>query len=759
MDEIIIFFKIGLLIFSAISLISYWSTRSDAKQALRSMDDDLIVRQLTPEEKAVLINGLQGTKLNLLSDDVYQLTGEYSAHGLSGDGGNDNLHDMIGGVEVLLPFDLQHYVQPFNEALVVRAEKQAIVIMLNGEGLLASEQRELLREQQQNEWTSGKIGTITPLEQEPVDEAMNDQESGVLVEERALSSQSEITAMIDELPVDILGQRDETQEEMQARVGRGINFVSSILWVGAVVLFMIAFSLAMSETVILNIIIAVVISVLGFFFFFKKKNYSDNELCKVNRARGQLIQAYAVSSTDSETITSTFFLGDKIPLVVPEQLNERLNMKVGDIVEIEARVTDNSLVSFNKEWSLTEEVNRFKIWYWGRYFLAALVGVFALIVYAFNNDTPYSDFRVVAGYYFSPVQTYTDSQSVLSSPPKQFSQIYIQGSARCEYSEGGAEELGLPVNDCAAIRWDGEPSEITAELTLDKSIRSLLDGSFITIYEKVERIPNYNAMLNRDYSSYYGYSYGSNSLYRDVRYYYVNHFNESLQIIEQACDAGLPSCEQLKSAILNVVSKRIAMEPITEWATLMTLSRPGESLQGFADDSLFVMDLLRETAKEIVYPDVAQQIRAFAVQVLNYQTEGVVIHTDNFGQTYGERSQPLLPRDTKMRSWQSEGINSYVDMLNAEITNSQTYPFELSGIVTGIRYELSGAPILVLNTKNYGKIASDALARILLLTLGIILGIGGGIMCTVMLLKASKRKELIKAYCNGASEQPTVIVS
>ena|GEM_PF-5239423 len=753
MVELMFFLKIGLLIFSVISLIGYSLRKSETKHALQSMNDDQVVRQLTPQEKNILSHFLEEKNLYLDSDDVYLLVGEYSLHGIERSSGTATMHDVIGGVEVLCPFDLKHYIQDFNEALVVRVEKQAVIVVLNGEDLFVAEQRELVRAQQQSEWVNGKVGSITPFEQELVDNSERYSPENV----PTFSSRTAEPSPTDsELHVEILGQRDETPEEMQIRIGRGINSFSSILWIVAVILLIVAFAVSTAQAAIVCIIIAVVLILVGFFLFFKKKDYSKEKPGRVNRARGRLTIGVTTAPLESDILVPVLLLGDKIPLNFPEHLAERLDAKMGKIVDVEARVLDNSLVSFDREWNVTEEVQRFKLWYWGRYLLAALTGIFALIIYGVNNDSPYRDLSVVSGYYFNPAQHYTEASTV--SDPKLFSLIHLQGNARCEYSEGNEKERGFPVNDCASIRWGGEPSSTEFKsLALDQSILFLLDGRFITYEKKIVRVPNYDRILNgNSYYGYGGYSYGGNNPYKDETHHYILNFAKSLQTVEQACEQGLTSCDVLKTAILKIVSDKITTNPITEWNKLVKHAQSNGALNKFSVVSVSVVESLRDAVSRIVYAEMSAQIRAFANQVLYHQSEGVVVIINDSTNPYGQQSQPLLPHNAKMKSWHDDNIEKYLKFLSTDIQNNQLYPFDFTGIVIGIQYDLSGTPILELDTYNYARIASDALVRLLLLVLGLILSVGFGAMFFIAFLKASTRKRLIKGEGGPQSGQSII---
>ncbi|MCR2660489.1 hypothetical protein NSP18_24395, partial [Salmonella enterica] len=69
------------------------------------------------------------------------------------------MHDTLGGVDVVLPYDARDYLREDNQAEVVMTEKFAIVVALNGEfDLAGGREREARRQKQNQQWSSGKLG-------------------------------------------------------------------------------------------------------------------------------------------------------------------------------------------------------------------------------------------------------------------------------------------------------------------------------------------------------------------------------------------------------------------------------------------------------------------------------------------------------------------------------------------------------------------------------------------------------------------------
>ena len=163
--------KLGLmliiLIWSIYSGITYMARRSDNKGALRDLrQDGQPARRMTDEEQALvqpfLFDPAKPKKqAQLINDGVYPLHGAFVRHGIEASQGGSTMHDTLGDVDVVLPYDARSYLVENNHAEVVLTEKFAIVVALNGEfDLAGGRERELRRQKQDQQWNSGRTGAL-----------------------------------------------------------------------------------------------------------------------------------------------------------------------------------------------------------------------------------------------------------------------------------------------------------------------------------------------------------------------------------------------------------------------------------------------------------------------------------------------------------------------------------------------------------------------------------------------------------------------
>ena len=174
--EALAILKILLIVFvlgsTLYSVIVYQGRKKSSLKSLTAFRRDAVAaRKLDPTEQRLVDTLLEQTDRKtvgrLTGDDVYPLRGNYLRHGLETNG-NTVWHDTIGGVEVLLPYDAEYFLREHNDALVVLADKQAIVIALNEDfDLAGAVDREQRREQKQNQWDSGEYGELSSVFRDP----------------------------------------------------------------------------------------------------------------------------------------------------------------------------------------------------------------------------------------------------------------------------------------------------------------------------------------------------------------------------------------------------------------------------------------------------------------------------------------------------------------------------------------------------------------------------------------------------------------
>jgi len=164
--------KLLLLAFGCWSLLMYFGRRSDDKVRLKELRSQKAIGTLTHHEVMALqpLLGMPptpGKPLELQSHSLVRLNGPSVEHSLTLQGSTTR-HYLIGGVEVLLPYDAIEHLQPYNEAEVVLADRCAIVVRLNGSfDLLQAREHARLKQLADHHWTQGTTGTTDDVTEVP----------------------------------------------------------------------------------------------------------------------------------------------------------------------------------------------------------------------------------------------------------------------------------------------------------------------------------------------------------------------------------------------------------------------------------------------------------------------------------------------------------------------------------------------------------------------------------------------------------------
>ena len=153
---------IGTAIYSGIVYSA--RRRGSAKELSNLREQAQPLRRLSANEREALTPFLvqphkPGKPVHLSGDDVFPLRGEYQRHGIETNG-QQTWHHMIGGVEVILPFDADLFLSHDNQAEVVFADKLAVVVRLNDFELLEGAAREARRDTARDQWRDGARGHL-----------------------------------------------------------------------------------------------------------------------------------------------------------------------------------------------------------------------------------------------------------------------------------------------------------------------------------------------------------------------------------------------------------------------------------------------------------------------------------------------------------------------------------------------------------------------------------------------------------------------
>ncbi|MDF1723414.1 MAG: IgaA/UmoB family intracellular growth attenuator [Alcanivorax sp.] len=373
----------------------------------------------------------------LTSNEVYPLSGPYLRHGLETNG-NTVWHDTIGGVEVLLPYDADYFLREHNDALVVLAEKQAIVIALNDEFSLAGgEEREQRREQKQNQWESGEYGELSRVFDADGNEAEDDQGNSLTIRE----------------------QRQESDAEMEARRGRGVALLPAFLWTIAFVC--LAISLVADTTLVLTICLSVSLLAVLFALYQFFRRQSPGEPLKVNQVYGQ-IRLTPVGVDEQNNVQISVTLNESIGFNLPEHWRPFITYEDGQHQEMAIRVDDYSVVSYGNRMSLDQEVRRFPPVYWGRHLTLAIVGAIALL-FPLSDATQTGRDLLFTGHWLAGTGTVDvgDPETLVNPPPSPGTLVSLNGNGHCAVETGNH----YPAFNCRRLHWGADAPQANPQPT------------------------------------------------------------------------------------------------------------------------------------------------------------------------------------------------------------------------------------------------------------------------------------------------------
>lgn len=455
---------LALLGWSIYSAAVYWRRRGDNQAALRSLRDGTPpARTLTAAESAALAPFLfeplkPDRAMPLQRDGVFLLHGEYVRHGLHTSQGGETMHDTIGGVEVILPYDARDFLEPLNRAEVVFTEKFALVVGLNDTfDLIGGRMRAQRRQQQDQQWKTGQSGEVTDVE--PLDADAAAREADHTVREV--------------LRVEMLGQRDETPAETAARAGLARGWLASLAWGLAFAGFGIASTVASSDR-LYWLAPAVLLAALALWWTWGPVR--PGAPGKVNRVRGH-VAAIAMPKPGGGVGPVRWFVGDKYPVVLPAHWQSRWTVPPEGPVDVEMRVNDHTAVRFGKALSLDDELTRFAPVRWGRHALLALTGALALGGVLLFTDGLSNDLVLAQAWLRgTPGLTAGTPAAFAAGAPEVGTPVRLSGRAICQW--GGADGFDRPGVDCTALRWD-TPAKAVPPVVVDELTRALHDGSFL----------------------------------------------------------------------------------------------------------------------------------------------------------------------------------------------------------------------------------------------------------------------------------------
>lgn len=738
MQSLQLLLSVGLIIYSIYSVIVYVSRRSGNKGALRQLrETGQPVRRLTTEERVYLqpflVNPFKpGKSVELRSDEVYALSGEFLRHGLSVSNGGETMHDTLGGIDVVLPYDARNFLGETNNAEVVLTEKFAIVVRLNEIfDLQGGRERAQLEQLQEQQWNAGQTGELPRYGE-------ND---GAPEEGAASEAEPDIGL------VRILGQRDETAAEAAARNHPGWGWLATLALFPAFVLLMIA---GHNDNFWPWLVPALLFLALALWLIWHRRRAAARR--KVNRVQGKLSLITLQDPANSKLVRSQLFLGDKFPIVMPGHWQAEAKVPVDSQVTLEMRVDDYSVVRFGKELSIDTEEQRFPSVYWGRHLTLAMAGIAMLLAAWIFNDHIAADLaHVRAGLLSGEPQTLTQADQLIARPPTAGTMLHLQAQVRCRIP--AATGNTPPAIDCRQVRWGGTAPRVEAP-DIDEDLLRIYSGAVL----QARSNPMLDIMLQMKMAResdnpLLGYAAPRQS------FFIVSEASRLIQTIDQECKRAdidnRSACEQLQMTLGGKLLVEASGES-SGWGNLLEQAKDG-SLKKAGDQALVTretVETLRQELRDLATARLRKIYEKPLQAAIDSQQGGIVLAlpgdlmqpaptSDDADEPspVGQTGQPAAWHTGKSADWQIQWAN-YQALGEPE----SLHPLELTGLVVACDKSPSGEPLLRIDTERTRDNYPPALLRLLAFALGAFFLLVHGALWLLNLSRAKQRQQAIEAY-------------
>ncbi|MCY1195382.1 Intracellular growth attenuator protein igaA [compost metagenome] len=719
--------RIGLmlivLVWTVVSGITYMARRSGNKGALRELKQEgQPLRRMTAAEREMLqpflIHPAGPRKTaRLANDGIFPLRGAFVRHGISSNQGGSTMHDTLGGVDVVLPYDARDYLREDNAAEVAMTEKYAIVVALNGEfDLAGGRERDQRRGRQERQWSAGKTGAMQNIA-DPETEA-----PGAAREEDGHEP-------AEAMRVEILGQRDETPAEIADRRHPGIAFWISMLWL--LVFAGLAATAAGGGAAFAGA--AAAMAVLALWLTWRKRALGEPQ--KVNRARGELHAIVLTNPDNAQAVSAQLFLGDKLPVNLPDHWRATLELPDDGRVDVDMRVEDYSVVRLGGSHSVDEEQRLFPRVFWGRHATLALTGVLAGAALYASADSLKGDAALASAWLRGvPPRAYASAAELAQDPPGFGVPVSLQGRARCELRPGDSGKVDF---DCGRLRWGGEAPQ-PGRLEVNAAVMQLYSGDFL----KTRPNPMLDVLLA---SQIYGRMRDNpmaGYAARNVSALSVAGLSKTVLTIEQACDLAtgesIAACDELKRAFAaNVL---LAKEGAGSWLELHRMAEEGAFQgKGRGDDGVMFsryVDEVRRLARSSMHTLIEAALDRASRGAMETQRGGVVLRV--LPGPYA-----TLPR---LRDTANEGLLAAWNQQLHVLSPDGAMPFEVSGMVAGAGTDSSGVPEIAVDA---GRSLDDpwpSLARMAWLLLAGLLVLAHLPLAVVRKRESSARERGLREY-------------
>jgi len=715
-----IILKLVLLGLALFSFLSYKSRRSDNHGALARLREAPVLRTLTPDEARALEPLRVASGLSW-APEVRALRGRFSRHGIEVNGA-ETLHDTLGDVEVVLPYDALAFLHDDdNDAEVVLCAKQAIVVRLNGFSVVDGRARTL---QQANAHAEDDLPPPLPGQ---TGQADADATFGRPLPHAA------------ETPVVVVERRMETAEEAALRQPTSRVWKMAGLWLLAFVLMLVVAHADLGGARVPLLLAALGIAGGAVWWQWRRPSLSPSMQPRaVNRVHGPLRLVDLPNPTNAALRTHHYFLGDALQVQVPAHWQRAGRLPLGQPVEVEILATSGEVLAMGTPWSQVDEARRFPEVRWGHHVVLLTVGLLATFA-ALLSSNGVTDDMALAWQGLRGGETRSDATPAMLAqrPPRGGDQVKLRGEGQCELALTSLQDLDTAVvlPDCSRVRWGGTPVTLPG-LQMPAALLSLYRGDYVSARED-----NTSAMLRLLMLQQAGadpYAQAALSA-RHAGGKIVSGMGNLVEVVEQACAAGLEDCDALKREIVDELAATADVDgrelALDSWPLLAReLRRAVEE----GNDGMLMpshqLSALQDITRGHAGTAIARQLQTLAPQLLSLQQGGVVLATphDLRGDTNAAR---LDAADVRAAS--------VLDRWERAMTTMATpVRFTVDGLVVGRHEDAAGLRLEVDTDADQGRIVAAA-ANTLALLLAIVLALGqAALLCRAVARARTRRRAL-----------------
>ncbi|WP_164087292.1 IgaA/UmoB family intracellular growth attenuator [Stenotrophomonas maltophilia] len=697
--SVFIIVKIILLLVALVAWLNYQSRRKDNQNALAALRRTQVVRELQDDE-ALALESLRVAHGLAWETGVRRLRGRFSRHGIIANG-VETLHDTLGGVDVLLPYDAPLFLAEDNHADVVLTERQAIVVRLNDFSVVEGRSRSL-----HDGRTDGLPPGAPPLPAPP-----------------SLAAQ----------PVTTLEERAETFEEAQLRRRPAFGWLPTGFWIIALSLLLTATVADLGDALPLVMLLAIAAALAGIVCQLRPPLRKIRP-GRVRRVEGVLHRLEMPNPMNAALRLQRFFVGDSLQVQVPVHWQQCGRLPLQQSVQLDIAQDTGDVLSIGPHWSRVDEQRRFPPIRWGGTLLLLVIALLGAVTALLAGDG--DDLRL-AWHGLQGTQTRTDSRadSVLQDPPQPGDRVRLSGEGQCELALTRLADTGTEVvlPDCARMRW-GATTVVLPALAVPDPLLSLYRGSFVDAQKD-----GYSTMLRMLMMQQISDPYQQALMAARGEQQIVTALGRMIDTVEAACAVGLRDCAGLQQSIVRALGASVEVDgqdtALDDWPKLAQHMR---RLATEGEDGMYMtgsdLAALRGIAREHAGAAIATRLAALTPQLISLQRGGVVLETpDDLRDGAQHAPRDPVRSDTLLDHWQEAGA-----------VVATPVPFSLQGLVLSTRQDAGGLRLRVEPGASDDRI-QRAVASSLMLLLSLTLIVVQAVLLARGILRARARRRALDA--------------